>query len=152
MGLRSDADALVDGLERLDEDECWRLLECHGLGRVAIIHFDRPDIHPVNYAVDGRTVVFRSAPGTTLTMSASGATAAFEVDEADALFESGASVAIHGHLENVVEPAEIERLSRLPLRTWSTRADHFVRVVPDWVSGRRLVPPLPADGLGADGG
>jgi len=152
VALRSDIEALVDGLVRLDEDECWRLLERHDLGRVAIIHFDRPDVHPVNYAVDGRTVVFRSAPGTTLTMSGSGATAAFEVDEADALFESGASAVIHGHLENVVDPVEIERLGRLPLRTWSARADHFIRVVPDWVSGRRLVSLPPAVGLGADGG
>lgn len=152
MGLRSDADALVDGLECLDEAECWRLLERHGLGRVAIIHFDRPDVHPVNYAVDGRSVVFRSAPGTTLTMSASGATAAFEVDEADALFEHGASVVIHGHLESVVDRDEVECLRRLPLRSWSAGADHFVRVVPAWVSGRRLVRSGPSDGLGADGG
>lgn len=145
-------DVPANGVQRLSEDACWAMLDRHQLGRVALVHFDRPVVYPVNYVTDGRSVVFRSAPGTKLTMSASGAAAAFEVDEADLVFESGASVLVHGHLEAVTDPSEVERLDGLGLRTWAPGRDRYVRVVPERVTGRRLVSIQPADGLAADGG
>ena len=57
------------GLIRLDEDECWRFLAKYSIGRVAIVHFNTPMIFPVNYVVDGHSVVFRTSPGTKLAMA-----------------------------------------------------------------------------------
>lgn len=140
------------GLIRLDEDQCWDFLSRQFLGRVAVVHMDHPAVFPVNYVLDGRSVVFRTAPGTKLAMAAAGQNAAFEVDEVTGLFETGTSVVVHGKLEEVTDPGEIERLERLPLRTWAEGQDHFVRVRPTWTSGRRIPIHHFDDGLGADAG
>ena len=50
-------DAGVLGMQRLDHDECLRLLAIEDVGRVAVIHGRAPSIFPVNYALDGTTVV-----------------------------------------------------------------------------------------------
>ncbi|MGQ0432535.1 MAG: pyridoxamine 5'-phosphate oxidase family protein, partial [Microthrixaceae bacterium] len=52
------------GLEVLAQDECLRLLHKQGVGRVAVVAGGRPMIFPVNYVVDGRTIVFRTDEGT----------------------------------------------------------------------------------------
>jgi len=141
------------GLIQLDEDECWDFLAKHFLGRVALVHMDDPMVFPVNYALDDRTVVFRTAPGTKLAMTGAHRPAAFEVDEANETFETGASVMVHGVLGEVTDRDECERLARLPLRQWAPGArDHFIRIDPRWVSGRRIAPHQQDDGLTADGG
>lgn len=130
------------GLIRMGEEDCWRFLARHHLGRVGLIHLDNPMIFPVNYALDGRRIVFRAAPGTKLRLSAIGVRVAFEVDEATELFETATSVVVHGSLHEVTDPAERARLADLPLRTWAPgERDHFVRVDADYVSGRQI--PMP---------
>lgn len=141
------------GMVRMAEEECWRFLSDHHLGRVAVIQFDRPIIYPVHYAVDGQSIVFRTAPGTKLTTAALGRPAAFEVDEATDQFETGTSVIVHGFLREVTDTAERNRVDRLPLRAWAPgRRDHVVRVEPGWVSGRHIPPGASPDGLDADAG
>lgn len=105
------------GLIRMDEEGCWRFLARHYLGRVGLMHLDNPMVFSVNYALDGRSVVFRTAPGTKLRLAATGVRVAFEVDEATELFETGTSVVVHGALHEVRHRDELERLRRLPLCT-----------------------------------
>lgn len=141
------------GLVRLDEQQCWEFVARHSLGRVGLVHLSNPLIFPVNYALDGGTVVFRTAPGTKLATAGLGRPAVFEVDEASPLFETGTSVMVHGTLHRVTEHAERERLAHLPLRPWApgTR-DQLVRLEPGWVTGRRI-PVHPLDDTDvADGG
>ena len=148
MSERHDAQGLI----RLDEDECWAFLAAHWLGRVALVHLDQPMVFPVSYALDGRTVLFRTAPGTKLALAGAGTTVAFEVDEASKLFETGTSVVVHGTMHEVTDDAERRRLARIPLRTWAPGdRDHFVVVRPGYVSGRRI-PHGAIDALGSDGG
>ena len=143
----------AQGILRLDEDECWRFLARHRLGRVGLVHFNQPMIFPVSYALDGHAVVFRTAPGTKLTLAAIDVPAVFEVDEASKLFETGTSVMVHGTLHEVTDRAERVRLGSLPLRTWAPGdRDHFVRIDPHSVSGRRIGHAHADEGLGADGG
>jgi uncharacterized protein len=151
------SDALDDqdayGLIRLDEAECWRFLAMHFIGRVGVAYLHHPMIFPVNYALDGKSVVFRTAPGTKLALAAMGQAAVFEADEASELFETGTSVMVHGTLQEVTDPAERARLVELPLRVWAPDGrDHFVRVDTRWVSGRRIPPHQQDDGITADGG
>ena len=55
-------------LEELEHDECLKLLATMSIGRVAIVIDDRgPLVVPVNYALDGDVVVFRSGAGSKLT-------------------------------------------------------------------------------------
>lgn len=130
------------GLVRMTEDACWRFLERHHLGRVAIIQFGRPVVYPVNYAIDGGRVIFRTAPGTKLIWALRGGAATFEVDEADPLRQGGSSVMVHGHLREITEPGERARLLQLPIRPWAPGArDHVVCVDPERLSGRRIPAP-----------
>ena len=141
------------GILRLDEAECWRFLARHWLGRVAVIHFDQPEVFPVTYVVDDGSIVFRTGPGTKLVLAATGARAAFEVDEASKLLETGTSVVVHGNLFEVTDPDERLSLAELPLRTWAPGdRDHFVRVEARFVTGRRLGRRRTDDGIAADGG
>jgi nitroimidazol reductase NimA-like FMN-containing flavoprotein (pyridoxamine 5'-phosphate oxidase superfamily) len=141
------------GLIRLDDNECWDFLSRHSLGRVAVITMEHPMVYPVNYALDGRSIVFRTAPGTKLAAAAEGRPATFEVDEATKLFETGTSVMVHGTLREVADHDDRARLARLPLRVWAPGdRDHFVRIEARWVSGRRIPMPHPDDAVTADGG
>jgi nitroimidazol reductase NimA-like FMN-containing flavoprotein (pyridoxamine 5'-phosphate oxidase superfamily) len=127
------------GLIRLDEDECWRFLSRYSIGRVAIVHFMTPLVFPVNYVVDGHSVVFRTAPGTKLAMATLERPAGFEVDDAHTELETGGSVMATGHLELVTDLAAREHVESLGLRTWAIGArDHFIRMTPTHISGRRI--------------
>ena len=48
-------------LETLTPEECWRLLGKRVVGRVGFDMGHGPRIHPVNYRVDGRSVVLRTS-------------------------------------------------------------------------------------------
>jgi uncharacterized protein len=63
----------------------------------------------------------------------------FEVDEVFGLLETGTSVMVHGTLAEVTDEAERSALRELPLRPWASGGrDHFVRLTPAWISGRRI--------------
>src|ERR1700677_2914932 len=68
--------------ETLSVDECLELLKAHQFGRVAVVIDGQPIIFPVNYAIDGDAVVFRTDPGSKLSGAAMGRVA-FEVDGVD---------------------------------------------------------------------
>lgn len=129
-----------EGLVRLDEAECWAFLRAHRLGRIALIQYDRPLIFPVNYVVDGDTVVFRTARGSKLTAAGRDASVVFEVDDVDDELRSGTSVLVHGTLGEISTPEERALASSLSIDTWAPgERDHVVRVTPQWLTGRRIV-------------
>jgi Pyridoxamine 5'-phosphate oxidase len=66
----------------LDRDQCLRLMAEAEIGRLAVNAGNTPAIFPVNYALDGGTIVFRTDPGTKLTHGPR-ARASFEVDRLD---------------------------------------------------------------------
>ena len=69
--------------ETLGPMECWLLLGQSEVGRLAVAIRNRPDIFPVNYAVDGESIVINTAPGTKLAAAVLGRSVAFEVDLID---------------------------------------------------------------------
>ncbi|HEY3005191.1 MAG TPA: pyridoxamine 5'-phosphate oxidase family protein, partial [Kribbellaceae bacterium] len=54
------------GVTSLTEDECWRRLETADVGRLAVVIAGEPEIFPINFVVDGHSLVFRTAEGTKL--------------------------------------------------------------------------------------
>ena len=50
----------------LSEDESWSLLSSMSLGRIVTILGGQPEIFPVNFVTQRRTVLFRTAQGTKL--------------------------------------------------------------------------------------
>lgn len=128
-------------LEVIGVDECLELLGEFVIGRLAVEATGRPRIFPVNYVMDGNSIVFRTSAGTKLSEACHERFVAFEIDEADRQMHTGWSVVVSGVAHHVTDPAEVERLSVLPLRPWGPgHKDHFVRVTPVQVSGRRITP------------
>ena len=50
-------------LVRLTSTECWDCLGRHGVGRIALPVEPSPAVFPVNYTVEARTIIYRTAPG-----------------------------------------------------------------------------------------
>ena len=129
----------MEALIELSEDECLRLLARVHFGRIGFVADGEPTVLPVNYAYDDRTVVFRSTEGSKLDAAMTRTRVAFEIDATDPLYQGGWSVLARGPLEVVDDAAEIERLTRLPLRPWwSAARDRWLRIAVETVSGRRL--------------
>lgn len=132
-------------LEVLSSDKCWRHLARRVVGRVGFDLGHGPRIHPVNYRLDGRTIVLRTTDGTELArfveLFGAGSLMAFEVDEIDYEWHQGWSVLVQGRIERVSAPDELHRLHAAWPRPWAggTR-DVVTRVTPVEVTGRRVGP------------
>jgi hypothetical protein len=146
--LGSDADVPPDfpratrrpSLDVLAEPECWRLLDDHGVGRIAFLagSDDPPHVLPLNYAVHDHALVMRTRQGslldTTVGRSAAGCPASFEVDHIDDAQSEGWSVLLRGSVvlaDAGDEPADVE--------LWAGGARvRQLRLAPQIVTGRRI--------------
>ena len=125
------------GIEVIDSDECRRLLEEDEIGRVAVVIGTTPMILPVNYTLDGEDIVIRTMPGSRLDIGQGHA--AFEVDSFDRETQSGWSVLVTGHLEEVswYNTKDMERVQTLPVRPWAKgERNLWLRLRPDFITGR----------------
>jgi uncharacterized protein len=129
-------------LSVLDRERCLRLLADDEVGRLVVIAGNTPTIFPVNYALDGDTIVFRTDPGTKLA-NGPRARASFEVDSFDHASRAGWSVVASGRLEEVThyDAATFDRVRGLSIEPWADGDKaHWMRLVPDRVTGRRVGP------------
>jgi len=128
------------GLVVLDLDDCYRRLEREPVGRLGFVDQGEPVILPVNFAVDGRSLVFRTGHGSKLAAAIMQRPVCLEVDGWDAVEHEGWSVLAKGTAEEVVDEATIEHFQTLPVQPWSSPElrVHWVRVLPSEVSGRRI--------------
>ena len=95
---------------------------------------------PVNYAIDGEVVIFRTGEGSKLE-AAHGSNVTFEIDAVDEADGSGWSVVVQGVAEEIADSGDWfdESLRAKAGPTWiAGPADHYVRITPDVISGRRL--------------
>jgi nitroimidazol reductase NimA-like FMN-containing flavoprotein (pyridoxamine 5'-phosphate oxidase superfamily) len=128
--------------QELSVDECLHLLGAHRFGRIAVVVDGRPSVFPINYALDGDSVVFRTAPGTKLSGAALGHVA-FEIDEVDETTQTGWSVVVHGVGNEITTTLDqhSERLRALTIQTWVPgEHGHWVSILPQSITGRRLRP------------
>lgn len=122
----------------LPESECWRLLGSVALGRLVTCADGQPEIFPVNFVVQDRTILFRTAEGTKLISTAMSGQVLFEADAHTAA--EGWSVVVKGAARTVHGDDEIEKAQQAALLPWTATAKrHFVRIRPDRVTGRRFV-------------
>ena len=131
---------LIATLTAVPEVECWQLLSTAEFGRLGLLVEDRPEVLPVNYILDGETVLFRTAEGTVLTKAAF-KVVALEADRVDVATHEGWSVLVQGVAEDISNAidANSERMRRLSLVAWAPAARHrWFRIKPDKVTGRRL--------------
>lgn len=115
-------------------EECWEMLRAEEFGRLAFRIVDEVHITPVNYAVDGKTLLFRTAEGTKLLAVVMGSQVAFEVDRYDGV--SARSVVVRGTARLLPENEE-HRVDGLALHPWvPTLKYNVVEIVPTVVTGR----------------
>lgn len=119
--------------------ECDALLATGRIGRVVMTRDALPVALPVNYAMDGGDVVFRTAGGSKLSTAVSRHVVAFEVDEFDYGGRTGWSVLVTGVAEALTDMSDIVRADQLSIDTWlPTEGMSYVRITPGMVSGRRI--------------
>ena len=116
--------------------ECWQALREHEFARLAFHVLGEVHITPLNYAVSGESLLFRTAQGTKLLGVVMDAPVALEVDELSE--DSAWSVVVRGRAR-VLEGDEASRPDSVPLRPWVGRdKDVVVEITPSEVSGRRF--------------
>lgn len=125
--------------------ECLELLSERSLGRLGVIDDGRPLIFPVNYAVDGEVIVFRTDPGLKLLRTPL-SPVAFEVDDEDPEAGTAWSVLVQGHAFEITRAIDHRSEARLRLSVSPLapgEKDHWLQIEADEITGRRLRPHNP---------
>lgn len=118
------------------ESECWEALRSHEFGRMAYHLVDEVSIVPLNYAVDGERLIFRTAPGSKLLGVVMNTDVAFEIDDFSG--DVAWSVIAHG-CARVLDGEEARAADNLPLRPWvDTPKYNVVAIEVNEISGRRF--------------
>jgi hypothetical protein len=110
----------------LDDWECRRLMGAGGVGRVAFTAAAGPQIVPINYALHGEAVVFRTTPQSLLGALGWSQRLAFEVDHLDHARCRGWSVIASGRGELIEDDLTLSSIRGF----WDPRP---------WAGGTRLV-------------
>lgn len=130
-------------MDVIPAEECYELLAGHEIGRIGVNADSFPLIFPVNYAMDGTTIVVRTHPGTVL-RTAEHANVTFEVDEIDRRTRTGWSVLVRAQAEEVGEHHRDELVARTQatgVQPWAPgEHGNWLRLIPHAISGRRIVP------------
>ena len=129
-------------LDVISADECYVLLTRHEVGRIAVATGRHPLVIPVNYGMDGRTIVIRTHPGATLS-AADHANVTFEVDDIDRKTRTGWSVLVRGLAEEVGPEHRADLVARthaVGVVPWAP-GEHgsWLRIIPQAITGRRIV-------------
>ena len=139
-----------DAVTVLDDGEAWRLLADVRLGRLVTYFGGQLEIFPVNFVVQKRTVLFRTAEGTKLFTTVMNDQVLFEAD--DHTVAEGWSVIVRGTARELATAEEIHQADRAQLMPWVPTAKlRYVRITPDELSARRFrfgPEPETASGLG----
>lgn len=128
---------LTQPISILSESECWNLLRSVALGRLVTVVDGLVEIFPVNFVVQDRSVLFRTAEGTKLVSAAINKNVLFEADDHDVA--EGWSVIIKGMAQTLRTDEEIDEADHAQLIPWTaTVKQHYVRIRPLKLTGRRF--------------
>ena len=126
-------------LEQLSRAECLRLVGQVPLGRIAYTRQALPAVELVNFTLVDGDIIIRTDSGGKLAAATRGAVVAFEADSVDVAARAGWSVTVVGYSRAVTDEEEIRRLEQVGLVPWAPgKRDHFIRISPTLVNGRRL--------------
>ena len=126
-------------LEQLSREECLRLVGQVSVGRIVYTRRALPAVELVNFTLDGGDVIIRTDSGGKLAAATRGAVVAFEADSVDTGTHAGWSVTIVGYSRAVTDSADIRHLEQAGLSPWAPgNRDHFIRISPEIVNGRRI--------------
>ena len=126
----------------LSREECLEAVAQRPVGRVAYQDPDGPVVIPVNYVLDGDDVLFRIRSWSEMARGLRGAVS-FQVDDLDEFHRSGWSVLLRGSVFFVDHDGGLSRAGDETPRPepWAEgNRELLVRLSPDHISGRRLMP------------
>jgi nitroimidazol reductase NimA-like FMN-containing flavoprotein (pyridoxamine 5'-phosphate oxidase superfamily) len=89
----------------LDREACWDMLRAHSFARIGYILRGEVRIVPINYAVHGDRLVFRTADDSKFYALASNTHIGFELDEVGP--ETARSVIVRGRAHEIEDEAEV---------------------------------------------
>lgn len=122
----------------LTEGQCWERLAGVSLGRLVTTVDNWTEIFPVNFVVQGKTLLFRSAEGTKLLTAVLNEHVVFEADDHNVV--EGWSVVVRGKARLLSGATETAEANRAGLYPWvATAKSRFVRITPQSMTGRRFV-------------
>ncbi|MDF2824099.1 MAG: putative flavin-nucleotide-binding protein [Mycobacterium sp.] len=122
----------------LDDDTSWALMSGVHLGRLVTVIDGRAEIFPVNFVVQRRSLVFRTAEGTKLLGAITNENVLFEADDHNVV--EGWSVIVRGTAKVLFAADEIHDAEQAGLYPWiATQKLRFVRITPQDITGRRFV-------------
>jgi nitroimidazol reductase NimA-like FMN-containing flavoprotein (pyridoxamine 5'-phosphate oxidase superfamily) len=107
-------------LAEISAEECHRRLAAGGVGRFLFVEPGRgPVAMPVNFAMDGRDVVFRTARSGGIVSALHEQPVSFDVDHMDDALGTGWSVLLTGDAVPISDPAELDRVVTLHIEPWA---------------------------------
>lgn len=129
-------DLYDDIITELTAEECWQVLREQEFGRLAYLLGEEVNIAPVNYAVDGQSLLFMTAEGSKLLGVVMNPEVVFEVDGYDD--QIAQSVIVRGRASQLAE-SQAHRVESVGLRPWlDTLKYNVVEIVPTKITGRRF--------------
>ena len=141
-GLGPIGDPVAEGKDAviLNRFECDQLLRSNRVGRIGFVADGWPTVLPVNYVMDGDSIVIRTDSGTKFAALRFGAEVAFEIDAIEPVHRSGWSVLLHGNAAEIVDADELTHVQSLGLRAWHHGPKPFwIRIAP--AARDRTAPP-----------
>ncbi len=124
---------------QLSIDQCWVLLDTEVVGRLSLIVDGHPEIFPVNFVLERRSIVFRTAGGTKLWGAMTSKPVAFEIDGYDPHEQQAWSVVARGEAELIESQDDKDAADARLLEPWQAGdKDFYVRLSPKALTGRRF--------------
>jgi nitroimidazol reductase NimA-like FMN-containing flavoprotein (pyridoxamine 5'-phosphate oxidase superfamily) len=124
---------------QLSIDQCWVLLDTEVVGRLALVVDGHPEIFPVNFVLERRSIVFRTAGGTKLWGAMTSKPVAFEIDGYDPHEQEAWSIVARGEAEVIDNQDEKNAVDARLLEPWQGGEKNFyVRLAPKALTGRRF--------------
>jgi hypothetical protein len=109
------------------------------VGRIVYTRQALPAVELVNFTLVDGDIVIKTAAAGKLAAATRGAVVAFETDSVDLASHTGWSVTVVGQARAVTGSGEIRQLELVVLPSWvSWEHDHFIRIAPTLVNGRRI--------------
>jgi len=127
-------------IEELGREECLALMSTQRLGRLGVMVDGVPLVLPMQFLLDGETVVLQTNQGAKA-LHAPLTSVSFEVDQVDWDQGVGWSVIIQGLGEDISTAIDerSEALRSLAVHSWAPPpADRWLMIIPRVITGRRV--------------
>lgn len=125
-------------IEDLGRDECLTRMATQRIGRFGVVVDGVPLVLPMQFVMDGETVVFQTNQGAKV-LHAPLTAVSFEVDHVDWDEGVGWSVLIQGVGADITSAIDkrSEELRALTVHSWAPPpADRWIKIVPQKITGR----------------